>query len=120
MLSVEEALTRILSFFGELEVESKTPLESQGQVLANDITSNHDVPPLDNSAMDGFAVRSGSVTGASVDTPVTLKVIGAIAAGQIPEREVAPGTAIRIMTGAPVPRGADAIVPFEHTDEAHR
>ena len=120
MLSVEEALTRILSFFGVLEVESKTPLESQGQVLANDITSNHDVPPLDNSAMDGFAVRSGSVTGASVDTPVTLKVIGAIAAGQIPEREVAPGTAIRIMTGAPVPRGADAIVPFEHTDEAHR
>lgn len=120
MLSVEEALAHILSFFDVLKVESKTPLESQGQVLANDITSNLDIPPFDNSSMDGFAVRSGSVAEASIDTPVTLKVIGAIAAGQIPKREVVPGTAIRIMTGAPVPRGADAIVPFEHTDESHR
>ncbi len=120
MLSVEEALERILSFFEVLGAETKAILEAQGQVLADDITSSLDIPPLDNSAMDGFAVQSESVRGASAEAPVTLEVIGAIAAGEIPGREVVPGTAIRIMTGAPVPRGADAIVPFEDTDEAQR
>ena len=120
MLSVEDAHERILGFFHVLEPEDKPVLDALGQVLAEDITSQLEIPPLDNSAMDGYAVQAASVEGASDATPVVLRVIGSIAAGELPEETVAPGTAIRIMTGAPVPGGADAIVPFEDTDEVGR
>ena len=120
MLSVEEALERILGFFSVLEVERKPILEALGQVMAEDAVSQYDIPPLDNSAMDGYAVRSESVAGASEDSPVTLDVVGYVAAGQLPREEVGPGTAVRIMTGAPIPDGADAVVPFEDTDEVER
>ncbi len=120
MLSVEEALERILSFFHVLEPEEKPILDALGQVLAEDAVSRYDIPPLDNSAMDGYAVQASSVAGASEGSPVTLRVIGSVAAGELPRDEVTPGTAVRIMTGAPVPRGADAIVPFEDTDEIAR
>jgi molybdopterin molybdotransferase len=120
MLSVEDALERILSFFHVLETEEKPILDALGQVLAEDVVSRFDIPPLDNSAMDGYAVQASSIEGASRDSPVTLRVIGSVAAGELPRDEVAPGTAVRIMTGAPVPRGADAIVPFEDTDEVER
>ncbi len=120
MLSVEEALERILSFFHVLEPEEKPILEALGQVLAEDAVSRYDIPPLDNSAMDGYAVQASSVVGASEGSPVTLRVVGSVAAGELPHDEVTPGTAVRIMTGAPVPRGADAIVPFEDTDEIAR
>ncbi len=120
MLSVEEALERILSHFSVLDSEDQPLLDALGQVLAEDATSTHDIPPLDNSAMDGYAVQSSSVSGASDATPVTLDVIAAVAAGELPTTPVGPGTAVRIMTGAPIPPGADAVVPFEETDEIAR
>ena len=121
MLSVEEALERILRVFHVLEPEDKPILDALGQVLAEEVVSRFDIPPLDNSAMDGFAVQASSITGASDDNPAVLSVVGSVAAGELPKHEVAPGTAVRIMTGAPIPIGADAVVPFEDTDEAaHR
>ena len=120
MLSVEEARERILSFFSVLEADDTPVLEALGQVLAEDVVAGFDIPPLANSAMDGYAVQSGSLKGASIGAPVALSVIGSVAAGELPTDRVAPGTAVRIMTGAPIPDGADAVVPFEDTDEADR
>ena len=120
MLSVEEALERILDSFRPLEPEEKPTLDALGQVLAKDIVSELDIPPLDNSAMDGYAVQASSINGASKDSPIELEVVGTAAAGDLPKHKVSPGTAIRIMTGAPVPEGADTIVPFEITDEVVR
>ena len=120
MLSVEEALERILGFFDVLGAEVNPILEAQGQVLAEDIVSRFDIPPLVNSAMDGYAVKAGSVEGATRASPSVLRVVGGVAAGRLPQVEVTPGTSVRIMTGAPVPEGADAVVPFEETDEADR
>ncbi len=120
MLSVEEALQKILDEVDALETEYVPILESQGQVLAEDIVSSINVPPLDNSAMDGFAIRAQDTIGASAVSPKILKVIDTVMAGSIPQNEVIPGTAIRIMTGAPLPYGADAVVQFENTDEIAR
>lgn len=120
MLSVEEALDKVLNEIETLDDESVRILDSLGQVLAEDIQSDIDVPPLDNSAMDGYAVRYEDTTGASTDNPKYLKVIDTIIAGSISEKKVVTGTAARIMTGAPVPEGADSVVQFENTDEAQR
>ena len=120
MLSVEDALDRILGYFDVLETERVPLLDALGQVLAEDATATHDIPPLDNSAMDGYAIQAASVSGASESSPVTLKVIGLVTAGDLPSDTVVPGTAVRIMTGAPVPVGADSVVPFEDTDEIDR
>ena len=117
MITVEEALERILGYVDVLEAEEKPLLGALGQVLAEDVTSSINIPPLDNTAMDGYAVRAGDTEGASPDSPVTLRVTGEVAAGYVFEGEVTAGTAVRIMTGAPVPNGADAIIPFEETDE---
>ncbi len=117
MLSVEEARSRILEMFQPLESERKPILEALGQVLAEDVSSPMSIPPLANSAMDGYAVQSSDITGATPDTPTSLRVIGQVAAGQLPQNEVVPGTAVRIMTGGPIPPGADMVVPFEDTDE---
>ncbi len=120
MLTVEEALERILSFFEALEPARMPIAEAGGMVISEDVVSHLDVPPLDNSAMDGYAVSSQSVSSAAPHAPATLRVIDKLAAGDLPTTPVGPGTAIRIMTGAPVPRGADAVVPFEDTDEVER
>jgi molybdopterin molybdotransferase len=120
MLSVEEARERILSYFEVLPVESTKLVDSLGQVLAEDMIASFDIPPLANSAMDGYAVLAADTRGASAETPVELVVTGVVAAGQIPLRSLRQGTAIRIMTGAPVPDNADAVVPFEDTDELER
>ncbi len=117
MLSVEEALQKILDEVDTLEEETAPILESLGQVLAEDIKSDINVPPLDNSAMDGYAVMSADTTGAGEKTPKYLRVIDTVMAGSISRQEVVPGTAVRIMTGAPVPRGADSVVQFENTDD---
>jgi molybdopterin molybdotransferase len=117
MLSVEEAIQKILDEVDVLETESVPILESLGQVVAEDIVSAINVPPLDNSAMDGYAVRAQDTKGASAAAPKILHVIETVIAGSVPHREVKPGTAVRIMTGAPLPRGADAVVQFENTDE---
>ena len=115
MLSVEEAYERIMANFAPLEAEEKPLLQALGQVLAEDIFSPFDIPPMANSAMDGYAVRVQDVTEAKL-----LAVIGQVSAGQMPSQSVEKGTAIRIMTGAAIPPGADAVVPFEETDEVER
>ena len=120
MISVEQALEKILAYVDILEEEEKPILDCLGQVLAEDIYSSIDVPPLDNAAMDGYAVRSRDTRGASRESPRFLSVIGMVAAGSISERELEPGTAIRIMTGAPIPKGTDSVVRFEDTDELLR
>ncbi len=120
MLSVEEAFDRIIAAFSPLESESKPILDALGQYLAEDVFSPLNIPPTDNSAMDGYALRHEDVQAASPDNPVFLRVIGLIAAGQVPDRSVEPGTTLRIMTGAPTPEGCDTIVPFEDTDEVDR
>ena len=120
MISVEEARERVLGYFDVLEPETRPILEADGQVLAEDVEARFDIPPLDNSAMDGYAVRTADIGGASEASTVSLRVTGSVAAGQLPSGSVEPGTAIRIMTGAPIPDGADAVVPFEDTDEVER
>ena len=120
MLSVEEARERVLGYFDVLEPETRPILEADGQVLAEDVQGRFDIPPLDNSAMDGYALRTEDIRGASEASSVTLRVTGSVAAGQLPTGRVEPGTTIRIMTGAPIPDGADAVVPFEDTDEVER
>ena len=117
MISVEEALQRILAHVPLLEPQDVPILDALGQVTAEDVVSGMDIPPLDNTAMDGYAVRAADTAGASERAPVELRVVGELAAGYLFDGEVAPGTAVRIMTGAPMPRGADAVVPFEETDE---
>ncbi|MCY3690824.1 MAG: molybdopterin molybdotransferase MoeA [Chloroflexi bacterium] len=119
MLEVEEAFARILAHFSPLDSVELPVLECLGMILAEDITSPLDLPPLANSAMDGYAVLHSDIAGAA-ETPPTLSVISAVAAGQVSEDTVAEGKAIRIMTGAPVPNGADTVVPFEETDELDR
>ncbi len=120
MIPVEEALEKILDNINVLEPETRPILDCLGQVLAGDIYAEVTIPPLDNSAMDGYAVQGESIRGASETNPVELEIIGEVAAGYIFAGEVAPGKAVRIMTGAPVPAGADTIVQFEHTDEETR
>ncbi len=117
MISVQEASERILGYVKVLEAEEKPLIEALGQVLDEDIAATFDVPPLDNTAMDGYAVRAADTAGAEPNAPCELRVIGEVAAGYVFEREVGPGSAVRIMTGAPIPAGADAVVPFEETDE---
>lgn len=120
MLTVEEAFQRIMSSFGPLEAEEKPILDGLGQVLAAEVRSPLDLPPLANSGMDGYAVLHSDIQGASSGRPKLLKVIGTVAAGQVSPQTVLTGTAIRIMTGAPIPGGADTVVPFEETDEVER
>lgn len=120
MIPVEEARDRILAFFSTLGVERKPLLDALGQVLAEDIIAPFDIPPLDNTGMDGYAVRAGDTTGATESAPITLKVVADLAAGYILDTPVGAGEAVRIMTGAPIPPGADAVVPFEETDEVLR
>ena len=118
MLSVEEARDIILSSFNVLD-STHIPLEaSLGMVISDDISSPIDIPPIDNSAMDGYAVRSEDIQSASEIHPVTLSIVGTIPAGEIPEFVVVSGTGARIMTGAPIPKGADSVVPFEETTES--
>jgi len=120
MISVEEALDKVLSYVEVLEPERKPILDCLGQVLAEDVHSTIDIPPFDNSAMDGYALRAEDTRGASESSPRYLVVVGYVAAGSMPAQEVKPGMAIRIMTGAPLPEGADAVVRFEDTDEINR
>ncbi len=117
MLPVEDAVDRILSFCRQLDAETRSIEDAVGQVLAGDISAPFDIPPHDNTAMDGYAVQSASTEGATESTPVRLRVIGELAAGYLFDQAVGAGEAVRIMTGAPMPNGADTIVPFEETDE---
>lgn len=120
MISVEEALAEILGHVRPLELERVSILDALGRLLAEEIISDIDIPPFHNSAMDGYAVRSVDVVGATSETPVTLRVVGSVAAGYVAGMQVESGTAVRIMTGAPLPVGADAVVPYEDTSDFDR
>jgi molybdopterin molybdotransferase len=120
MISVEEAQERILNQVSVLGNEAVPILEALGQVLAEDVAAGINVPPRDNAAMDGYALRTADTYGAALGRPRLLRVIDTVAAGSAAGREVTPGTAVRIMTGAPVPKGADSVVRFEDTDEIDR
>jgi len=120
MISVEDALERILNSVHVLEPEARPILSALGQVLAEDVVAGIDIPPHDNSAMDGFAVLSSDTYGAGRKSPISLSVIGEVAAGYTTSIKVVTGTAVRIMTGAPLPEGADSVVQFENTDETER
>lgn len=116
MLSVEEAQAQVLEEVAVLETE-RVELESAlGRVLREDVMAPRDLPPGDNSAMDGYAVRAADVVSATRETPVRLNVTADIAAGHPAATAVEPGTCMRIMTGALVPTGADAVVQVELTD----
>ncbi len=117
MLPVEDALARILDLCDPLATETLPIDAAVGQVLAESIVAPFDIPPLDNTAMDGYAVQSASTEGASESAPLRLRVVGELAAGYVYAGAVGAGEAVRIMTGAPMPDGADTIVPFEETDE---
>ena len=116
LISVEDARTRILQQFTRLDPIDTPLLEAIGQVLATDVVATFNIPPLANTAMDGYAVRAADITGATYDSPLQLNVIGYLPAGEVFDRTVEPGQAVRIMTGAPIPTGADSVVPFEETD----
>src|SRR5688572_33312582 len=102
MLSVEEALDAILSRVAAMPVERVDVMASLGRVLAETVVSRREIPPWPNSSMDGYAVRS-----ADTAAGVSLAVVGRVEAGALPSREVRPGEAMRIFTGAPMPGGAD-------------
>lgn len=116
MLRVEEALDLILGMVNVLEPEQVDMLKAAERVLAQDIVSDIDISPFDNSAMDGFAVRAADAAHASVDNPIRLKIIGEIGAGEDYAGTLAEGEALRIMTGAPVPAGSDTVVKIEDTE----
>ncbi|MGA2515326.1 MAG: gephyrin-like molybdotransferase Glp [Thermodesulfobacteriota bacterium] len=115
MIPVDEALDKILSHVQPLGFEKVSLLDALGRVIAEDIFAKRNIPPLDNSAMDGYALRSEDVRQASQDHPVRLVVIEDLPAGFVSTKTVERGKAVRIMTGAPIPKGADTVVPVEVT-----
>jgi molybdopterin molybdotransferase len=117
VLSVEEALARILATVHVLGPERVGLLEAAGRVLAEAVAADRDIPPLTNSAMDGYAVRGADLAQVQDQNPTRLRVVGEVAAGYVPEMAVETGQAVRIMTGAPVPAGADTVVRFEDTGQ---
>ncbi|MFF3466067.1 gephyrin-like molybdotransferase Glp [Streptomyces sp. NPDC002619] len=114
--SVDEHLEDILAAVRPLEPIELQLLDAQGCVLVDDVTVPVSLPPFDNSSMDGYAVRVADVAGASEEFPAVLEVVGDVAAGAADLGRVGPGQAVRIMTGAPLPPGAEAVVPVEWTD----
>lgn len=120
MISFDEALPLVLTLARRLPSESVPLLKSLGRVLREDIKAKHPIPPFDRSAMDGYAVRAADTESASPARPVELSVIEDIPAGRHAPKPLGPGQAARIMTGAPLPVGADAVVMVEHTQKKDR
>lgn len=116
MQSVREAAERIVAGVHPLPVERVPLLDALGRVLATTVTAPLTLPAWDNAAMDGYAVRAADVATARPTAPVSLRVLETVAAGAFPTHTVRPGTATRIMTGAPIPEGADSVVRVEDTD----
>ena len=116
LVSVEDLLDRVLSTVRPLDAFPQPLVEATGLPVCEDVVSPMALPAFDNSAMDGYAVRHADVATASAESPVHLPVVGEIGAGRGGLRTLEPGTAVKIMTGAPVPAGADSVVPYEWTD----
>jgi molybdopterin molybdotransferase len=115
MLSLDDARARIFADIGPLEAVEVPLGAAAGLVLVDAVTATEPVPPFANTAMDGFAVRAADTAGASPARPVRLPVVGTVAAGQVAARPLEAGQAMRIMTGAPIPDGADAVIMVELT-----
>lgn len=120
LLSVDQARERILSHFQPVTTETLPLAGCSQRVLAQDISATSDLPPFDNSSMDGFAIHAADVQDAGTESPSSLRVVADIPAGSQPTISLAPGESARIMTGAPLPDGADAVVPVEDTDFDNR
>lgn len=122
MLSVDDARARILALAPSLPVESRFLGDATGRILATDAKAFRNLPPHDNSAMDGYGVRAEDIASASDTAPVALKVVGRVLPGADPAPPdsvpLQAGTAVRIMTGAKIPAGVDAVIMRENTDEA--
>ena len=118
MLTPTEAARLILEHIAPLPAVRRSLREALDLVLAEPVASPIDLPPWDNSAMDGYAARGGDVAGASPERKVVLAVVESVAAGQFPARPIGPGQATRIFTGAPLPAGADTVVRQEDTEDA--
>lgn len=116
LVPVEEARERILSQIKPLQPLELPLQEAEGCVLADDVVAPGDIPDFASSAMDGFAVRSSDVAGATPSLPVELRIVGRALIGRRPESTVGGGESLRIATGAPVPAGADAVVPIENCE----
>ncbi|MFW0783188.1 gephyrin-like molybdotransferase Glp [Gordonia sp. CPCC 206044] len=116
MRSVSDHQTVVAALFGEPATVTVPVADAHGSVLVTDVVAPIGLPGFDNSAMDGYAVRSDEISTATSESPIRLPVAEDIPAGRTDELTLAPGTAHRIMTGSPVPGGADAIVPVEQTD----
>ncbi|MCC6603191.1 MAG: molybdopterin molybdotransferase MoeA [Anaerolineae bacterium] len=119
-LTVQQALTAVLAGVAVLPAERVPLLDALSRVLAQNVVAQVSLPPFANSSMDGYALLAADLANASPATPATLRVIGDVAAGAVLDVAVERGTAVRIMTGAPLPPGADAVVPVEDTNEAWR
>lgn len=117
MITVEEALQRLLAGLTTLGEEQVHIGEAYGRTLASDVYATCDLPHFDRSPLDGFAVRAADTVSATNDQPVRLKVVETVAAGQVPQVPVTEGSATRIMTGAMMPAGADAVIMFEQTEK---
>jgi molybdopterin molybdotransferase len=115
MLSVDEARKHVLASISRVAIIDVPLLDSLGLTLGQEIVAENNIPPFDNSAMDGYAVRSADIGGASQEDPADLAVIGDLPAGKAPTAPLGKGQAIRIMTGAPIPQGSDTVVPVELT-----
>lgn len=113
MIRVEEARIRILDSVSPLGMEHVNLSDALGRVIGEDIHAGRAIPPGDNSAMDGYALRAEDTVGAASEHPVRLEVIEEIPAGSVPAKRIGPGQTARIMTGAPIPEGADAVVRLE-------
>jgi len=98
-----------------VDTERVPLLESAGRVLAADLAAQADIPAFDRSPYDGYAFRAADTAGATRDAPVTLRILEEVAAGALPTQAVTPGTAVKILTGAPIPEGADAVINYEAT-----
>ena len=116
LVPVEDHLALILDAITPLSPLDLTLSDAHGCVLFEDVRAEFPLPPFDNSAMDGYAVRSADIVAATATEPVTMPVVGDVAAGSSGAYTVQPGLCVRIMTGAPMPAGADAVVPLEWTD----
>ncbi len=117
LLSVSDARQRILAELQPLPAEAVALAEAYGRVLSEAIVAGRDLPPFDNSSVDGYAVDSAGLRSAADSRPIVLPVAGELTAGRVPERPLPSGQALRITTGAPLPAGADAVVPVEDTDD---
>lgn len=119
-IPVMEAIQKVMKFAKEGEAEVVPLEEAYGRYLAEDLRADHDVPPFDRSPYDGFAIRAADSALASLEHPIEFEVIETIGAGQVATKEVGPFQAVRIMTGAQIPNGCDAVVMFEVTNEYER